>query len=203
MLFKQYNVPTRLTLSRLVIAPLILPLLLVYFLPCNIFWINILLAAIFLMFGLTDFFDGYLARKYHQETNMGKLLDPIADKFLIYSTLIALLATGKIYFFWVIIFIGREFFVMGVRQIALEHKFSVPVSFGAKIKTALQIILLAELIINPYQSCALGWWKIFEQSLIFVTLLLSLISAARYYESFMIHFRAFYSSDRPSNQEGS
>ncbi len=65
-----------------------MPLLLITFLPVNRLEINFVLAIIFLGFSVTDFLDGYLARHFHQETALGKLLDPIADKFLVYSTLI-------------------------------------------------------------------------------------------------------------------
>src|SRR5947199_10698456 len=99
------TIPNKLTLIRLIGSPLLLPVLLVYFLPFNNFLINTLLAFIFLLFGATDFFDGYLARKYRLESTIGKVLDPIADKFLIYCTLIGLLAAGKIGFYWVIILI--------------------------------------------------------------------------------------------------
>lgn len=176
--------PTRLTLSRLILAPLLLPVLFVYLLPYNIALINFLLAFLFLLFSATDFFDGYLARKYHQETDFGKLLDPIADKFLVYSTLVALLAAHKIYFFWVVLFIGREFFVMGLRQIALEHQFSISVSWGGKFKTAFQMLLLTVLIANPYQKS--GWlnpWNIVELKLLVLSLLLSLVSAYFYYKA--------------------
>ncbi|MDP3889126.1 MAG: CDP-alcohol phosphatidyltransferase family protein, partial [bacterium] len=114
------NIPIILTLIRLIFSPFLLPLLLVHFLPFNIFWINAILALFFVMVCLTDFFDGYLARKYKQETVLGKLLDPIADKFLLYSTLIVLLSVHKIFFYWPSILIGREFLVMGIRLIAME-----------------------------------------------------------------------------------
>jgi CDP-diacylglycerol--glycerol-3-phosphate 3-phosphatidyltransferase len=112
------NLPILLTLSRLILSPLLLPVLLVYLLPFNNIFINSFLGFLFFLFSITDFFDGYFARRYKQETQVGKLLDPIADKFLLYSTLIGLLAADKIFFYWVIIIIGREFFVMGLRQIA-------------------------------------------------------------------------------------
>lgn len=186
--FKDVNLPNWLTIIRLVVSPLALPLLLVYFLPHNILWLNIGLAFLFVLFGLTDFFDGYLARRYDQETSLGKMLDPIADKFLVYSTLVALLAAGKIFFYWVIIFIGREFFVMGLRTIALEHKLSVPVSFLGKVKTFFQMVLLTWIIVNPYQQC--GWrvhpgWNGGEFFLLVMTLALAVISAQHYYTAFI------------------
>jgi len=144
--------------------------------------------VLFCLLALTDFFDGYLARKFKQETTFGRVLDPIADKFLLYATLVALLAAHKIFFYWVILFIGREFFMMGLRHIALENSFSVPVVLLGKIKTTCQMIMLCVIILNPYQGLglrgALGWNGT-ELLLILVSLGLSLGSAVQYYQLFM------------------
>lgn len=187
------NIPTTLTLIRLTLSPLVLPLLLVHFLPYDSLLINSFLALVFIAFSLTDFFDGYLARKNGQETALGTILDPIADKFLFYSTLIALLVAHKIFFFWVVILIGREFFMMGLRQVALEHHFSVPVSSFGKYKTALQVVCLTWIILNPYHALGLqlrgnGVWNIIESCLLFLTIVSSVISAKAYYHAFMIQF---------------
>ncbi|MCX5922500.1 MAG: CDP-diacylglycerol--glycerol-3-phosphate 3-phosphatidyltransferase [Candidatus Dependentiae bacterium] len=194
------NFPTTLTLIRLVVSPLILPLLLVYFLPINHILINGILVLFFFALSLTDFFDGYLARKYGQETLLGAVLDPIADKFLVYSTLIGLLVVNKIYFFWVVLLIGREFFLMGLRQVALENNFSVPVSFLGKLKTATQIICLMFIIFNPYQTVGLGlsgvaWWNTAELILIVITVGISMLSALFYYQAFIGKFLAKHESD--------
>jgi CDP-diacylglycerol--glycerol-3-phosphate 3-phosphatidyltransferase len=176
------------TLIRLALSPLVLPFLLVYFLPFNDLLLNFIVAIIFTFLALTDFFDGYLARKYSQVTLFGKILDPIADKFLVYSTLIALLVIDKIYFYWVVLLIGREFFVMGLRLIAAEYGFSVPVSQQGKNKTAIQMILLIFLIINPYQKLGFSgapWIFSIEHILLFFTLFLALSSAFSYYQSFI------------------
>lgn len=182
------NVPNLLTIIRLIGSPIFLPLLIVYLLPYNLFWLNCIVAVFFCFFALTDFFDGYLARKFNQETMLGKVLDPIADKFLLYATLVALLAAHKIFFYWVILFIGREFFMMGLRHIALENNFSVPVSLFGKIKTAVQMMMICVIILNPYQPLgligALGWNGT-ELLLIVVSLGMSLGSAKQYYHQFM------------------
>ena len=188
MVFKEYNFPIILTLTRLLLSPIVIPLLLFYLLPYNHIVINAILAHIFILFGLTDFFDGYLARRYQQETVLGRVLDPIADKFLIFSTLIALLAVEKIYFFWVILFVGREFFVMALRQLSLEHNFSLLVSTGGKFKTAIQFIMLSFIILNPYHHFGMMKcikWNIIEQGLLMLALFLSLYTAYRYYRAFM------------------
>ncbi len=185
---KIFTVPMLLTLVRLTISPLILPILIVYLSPLNMLWLNAMLAVLFGVLSLTDFLDGFLARRYAQVTNLGKLLDPIADKFLLYSTLIALLAAGKIYFYWVIILIGREIFVMGLRQIALDNNLpAITVSWLAKIKTAIQMACFFFIILNPYQAEGFfgNSWNAIEHVLLFTTIILSLLSARSYYLAFV------------------
>ncbi len=186
------QVPIILTLTRLIISPLVLPLLLVYLLPFNQLWINGFLTILFMLFSVTDFFDGYFARRYKQETALGRLLDPIADKFLLYSTLVALLVADKIFFYWVIILIGREFFVMGLRLIALEYNITIAVSYLGKIKTAIYTFCLTLLILNPYQSLGLRgapWWNGLEMLLVLLAIVISFLSAWMYYKIFIAHFK--------------
>ncbi len=182
------TVPNALTLIRLICSPLMLPMVFAYLLPINSFVINFLLAILFLLFGGTDFLDGYLARKRDQASVLGSILDPIADKFLIYSALIGVMAAGKIYFYWVIILIGREFFIMGIRQLAAERGFLIPVSFWSKLKTVLQMMMLVYIIINPYQQTSLFeafWWHCGEWILLLSTMILSLATAHWYYQEFI------------------
>lgn len=201
-MFKSINFPTLLTLIRLIVSPLVLPILLVYLLPLNIIWINGALAVLFIAMSITDFFDGYLARRYQQETRIGKLLDPLADKFLTYSALIALLAAGKIYFYWVILLIGREFFVLGLRNVALEYNFSIQVSDFAKLKTALLMFCIAFIIVNPYQDLSFKEWRWngAEALLLALTILFSLSSAQRYYTEFLRCYRAREEQDANKDQ---
>ena len=185
---KNLNISLCLTISRLLLSFSLIPFLIFYFLPSNIWWMNILVALVFVAICVTDFLDGFLARLNKEETSLGKILDPIADKFLVYSTLVSLLAVDKIYFYWVILLIGRELFVTGLRLIALENKFEINVSYLGKIKTTFQMLMLTFLILNPYQLTsidkALIWHKI-EWILISSTIMLSLLSAALYCHSFM------------------
>lgn len=183
------TLPNLLTLVRLVISPIVVPFLLVYLLPLNIFFINLFLAIIFLLFGLTDFFDGYYARKLGQVSHLGSLLDPIADKFLLCATLISLVAAEKIYFYWVIVLIGREFFVMGLRYIASEKRIDIPVSWLAKIKTAIEIGYIAFVIAYVPQAglSIFSYVNVLYYGLLFGTLYLSLFTAYRYYMHFLTH----------------
>jgi len=186
------SLPMLLTFIRLIGSPLILPFFLVYLLPYNVLWLNYSLATLFFLFGLTDFFDGYLARKYQQVTPIGAMLDHVADKFLLYSTLIALVAAHKLHFFWAIVWIGREFFIMALRQIALENNFCITVSSWGKLKTAMHIICLTFIIINPCQHLGISavYWNGTELLLLFITTGLSLSSAYHYAVIFMKQFAA-------------
>lgn len=186
------NLPLSLTLIRLVIAPCSIPFLIVHLSPYNALWINLVITACFVFFGLTDFFDGYFARKYNQQTVLGAILDPLADKFLMYSALIALLVVDKIAYYWVLIFIGREFFVMGLRHIALEHKLSLRVCWSAKIKTFFQFCYIAVALLNPYQAYGVSdapYWNGIEISLLTLALCLSVISGYQYYRTVVNAYR--------------
>jgi CDP-diacylglycerol--glycerol-3-phosphate 3-phosphatidyltransferase len=186
----ELSFPMILTFIRLIGSPFILPFFLIYLLPYNILWLNYSLAILFFLFGLTDFFDGYLARKYQQVTPIGAMLDHVADKFLLYSTLIALIAAHKLYFFWAILWIGREFFIMALRQIALENNFSITVSSYGKLKTVMQIICLTFIIINPYHPLGISafYWNGTELLLLLLATGLSLASARNYFSIFMKKF---------------
>jgi len=181
------NLPTCLTIFRLLLSPVLLPVILIHFLPLHSLLINSVLTLTFVLISFTDFLDGYFARLYRQETNLGRLLDPIADKILVFSTLVALVHVQKLNVYWPIIIIGRDFFVMGLREIALHQGFSVPVLPIGKIKTGMQIATLAFIILNPVQS--LGWqasyWNKVELTLLCATFLITILSGIYYYQQFI------------------
>lgn len=190
MIIPPLNIPLSLTLVRLALSPIVLPLFLALYLPANNLITNCALAAFFLLFGLTDMLDGLLARRYKQVTNLGKLLDPIADKFMVYSTLITLVYVQKLYFYWAIIIIGREFFVMALREIALFYRFTVPVAKIGKIKTAFQMMFITWVIINPTQAMGTQalLWNGMETILLVCTLVFTIASAVWYYHDFCTQF---------------
>lgn len=181
---KKITLPTYLTLFRLLGAPSLVPFLIVHYAPCNNLIINLSIAALFLLFGLTDFLDGFFARKYAQESKLGATLDHLADKFLTFSAFIALLAVGKISYFWVVLLVGREFFVMGLREIALEHAMSIKVSSFGKLKTVTHIALIAWIIINPMQGASCLFWNGIELILLAASLIISWASALNYFYVF-------------------
>ena len=186
LIILQYrNLPNILTCIRLIGGAIFLPLTIFYFLPYQISWLTYLIASLFFFFSMTDFLDGYLARRYGLESPLGIALDPIADKFLVCSALIALLAIQKIYFMWVIILIGREIAMLSLRQIATLHDIKVPVSYLGKIKACLQMFLIMILILEPVHNLAyFNFWFITRNILLFLTLYFSLISFYRYAKLF-------------------
>ncbi len=183
--FSLVNLATCLTIFRLVLSPILLPIILIHFLPLNSLWINSILTLIFILFSITDFLDGYFARLYRQETNLGRLLDPIADKILVFSALIALVHVQKLNVYWPIIIVGRDFFVMGLREIALHQGFSLSVLPIGKIKTTVQITTLAFIILNPAQNLGYAsYWNKAEITLLLATLVITIISGILYYQKF-------------------
>lgn len=108
------------------------------------------IAAIFFIFlAVTDFFDGYVARNYKMETKAGKILDPIADKFLITATLLCLISTNQCPLIFAIPLVMREIAIMAMRQYTAEHNVILSVSRQGKLKTTLQCISLCVAIVTP------------------------------------------------------
>lgn len=106
----------------------------------------------FIVAAITDFFDGYLARLWSQQSSLGRMLDPIADKLLVASVLLVLAVDGTIYGFHIwaaIIIICREILVSGLREFLAELQVSVPVTQLAKWKTTIQLIAFGFLIAGP------------------------------------------------------
>lgn len=172
--------PTYLTLLRLFGAPIIMPLCIVHYLPFNNFLINLFIALLFLFFGFTDFLDGFFARRYGQVSTLGGALDHIADKFLVFSALVALLAVGRISYGWVLLLIGREFFMMSLREIALENRVKISVSHLGKLKTVFHIGLIAWIIINPAYANQTCFFQTIQLFLLAASVIISLVSAFDY-----------------------
>lgn len=184
---KKITFPTYLTLLRLVAAPIMVPFFIVRYVPVNDLFMNAAVAALFLLFGFTDYLDGFFARKYCQESQLGATLDHLADKFLTFSAFIALLAIGKISYIWVLLIVGREIFMMGLREIALENNVKIKVSSFGKLKTCVQIAAIAWIIFNPVHQDFWLWCNCVQLILLFMSLLLAWYSAVQY---FLVFYRS-------------
>ncbi len=137
------NLPNTLTLSRIFIVPLLVVVLLTETTNSDI------LAVCFLLGGaLTDWLDGYMARRRNQVTTLGKLLDPIADKLLISAAFISLVQTVLVPAWMVVIIIGREFAVSGLRNIAATEGFTIDASGLGKSKMVSQVIAISLLVLG-------------------------------------------------------
>ncbi len=143
------NLPNALTLSRIFIVPLLVVVLLT---PVSENWLGvpryILGVAIFVAAALTDYFDGKIARQRQQVSNLGKLLDPIADKLLISAALISLVENHLAPAWAVVIIVGREFAVTGLRSIAATEGVVISASRMGKFKMVAQVVTVGFLILS-------------------------------------------------------
>ncbi|OQA33764.1 MAG: CDP-diacylglycerol--glycerol-3-phosphate 3-phosphatidyltransferase [Candidatus Dependentiae bacterium ADurb.Bin331] len=170
---------------RLVISPLLLPYLIIVSASKQNALLNIIVAVIFVLLAITDFLDGFFARRYQLSTALGALLDPLADKFLLCAVLVALVATQKIWFLWALIFLLREFIVMGVRSMALECGFSVPVSWAGKIKTVAQYSYLTIVLLNTGNHNYIRHIDMVESVLLCFSVIITIVSGYWYCASFI------------------
>lgn len=133
------NLPNKLTLSRVIMVPFFVVFILLV--PQYLFfkWIAL---AIFVIASLTDLLDGKIARKYNLVTNFGKFMDPLADKLLVCSALIAMSSLGVIPAWITIGIIAREFIISGFRLIAAEKGVVIAASMWGKWKTTFQMVML-------------------------------------------------------------
>ena len=147
MQFRAFNLPNILTYGRIAAAPLVGA---TFYIPGN--WGPWIAFVIFCTASITDYFDGYLARAWQQQSALGRMLDPIADKLLVAVSILILVADGMLagWSIWAgIIVLMREIFVSGLREFLAELRVSVPVTQLAKWKTTMQLIAIAALLIAP------------------------------------------------------
>ncbi len=171
------NLANYLTFARIASIPIIV--LLLYF-PGKI--TAALAMLVFIAASLTDLVDGIVARKYNLVTNMGKFLDPLADKLLIVSVMVMLVANGWLQAWIAIVIIGRELTVTGLRAIASDENVIIAADNYGKLKTIFQVVALCPLILHY------PWWgfdpNLIGQILIHIALVLALFSGVNYFKSF-------------------
>ena len=164
---KILNVPNTLSLVRVFLAPLVLLFLSlristpIPFLSLDgaepLTLGDLLAAVVFIIAAITDSMDGYIARKHHLITTLGKFIDPLADKVLVIAAMIALVELQRIPGWIVLVIITREFVVTGLRLVAAAEGVVIAASKGGKLKTVFQIVALAMLILKLPGGMALMW----------------------------------------------
>ncbi|HZJ82271.1 MAG TPA: CDP-diacylglycerol--glycerol-3-phosphate 3-phosphatidyltransferase [Clostridia bacterium] len=146
------NLPNKITFTRIFITPVFIYLLFADF-PNS----RYIATIVFAIAASTDSMDGYIARKRGQVTNLGKFLDPLADKLLITSAIIGLVELGKISSIIAIIIISREFIVTGFRIIAASSGVVIAASPLGKVKTILQIVSIIAILLNNFPFALVGF----------------------------------------------
>ena len=167
------NTPNKLTVARMIMVPFLVVFLLTGWGGEANRYISLIL---FVAASITDWFDGYLARKNHLVTNFGKFMDPLADKLLVCSAMICMIELGRLPAWFVIIIIGREFIISGFRLIAAENGIVIAANYWGKFKTVSQMIMIILLILH----FDLSVFVILEQIFIWLSLALTVISLMTY-----------------------
>ena len=173
------TVPNLLTLFRILLIPVLAAALL-----SGIESGDVIAAIVFAVASVTDALDGWIARRNKDVTTFGKLMDPLADKLLVTSALVSLVALDRLQAWVAMVIIAREFAVTGLRQLAMEHGEVIHASSWGKIKTAAQIAMVLVLILVEGSP-------LWVDLLVYATVVITIASAADYFFGFraILHAR--------------
>ena len=166
------NLPNKLTMGRIFAIPVFIVVFLMDY--------RIAAAIIFILAAVTDMLDGHIARKHNLVTNFGKLMDPLADKLLVMSALICMVEAGDVAGWMVVVILGREFIITGMRQVAAAQGIVIAAGTTGKIKTITQMIAIPLLILENWPFTALGIPVPFDQIFLWIALIMTIVSGAEY-----------------------
>ena len=172
-----YSLPNILTISRIVVIPVIFMMV---YIQASV-W-QLLAAVLFIVASITDYLDGYLARARNETSAFGRLLDPIADKLLVTSALVVILAVPgmvvcKLSYIPVIVILCREILVSGLREFLMEVKVGMPVTRLAKWKTGFQMTALSMMLLKGF------WlWGGIGEILLWIAGVLTFITGYQYFQ---------------------
>jgi len=157
---------------RVILIPVFLLVLFLVPAPLN----RYIAVAIFIVASLTDFLDGYLARKWNLVSNFGKFMDPLADKLLVMAALVSMVQLGDLASWVVIIILAREFAITGFRTLAMEAKIVMAASWWGKVKTTVQMIMIIVVLLNlPFPGIS-----IIEMLLVGLAVFFTILSGVDY-----------------------
>ena len=179
------NLPNSLTVTRIFLVPLLVVVLLTKFEGRQIFGVpnEIVGAAIFLIASLTDWADGYLARRRKQITPLGQMIDPLADKLLTLAAFVSLVQLDLAPAWMVAVILGREFAITALRSIAYARGIAVPASPLGKVKMVAQVVAILALILAHGQLREFYLDRV-GQAALWVVVVTALLSAADYFRRF-------------------
>lgn len=188
-----YNLPNLLTISRIVVIPVIF--LSIYI---HAVWWSVIAAVLFIMAAVTDYFDGYLARSRNETSAFGRLLDPIADKLLVLSALLIIVANrmvDELSYIPVGIIMCREVLVSGLREFLAEVKVGMPVTRLAKWKTGFQMTALSMILMSRVGIIEIGGtfvpvWGVLGEILLWVAGVLTFITGYDYFKKSLDYVRS-------------
>lgn len=181
--------PNILTYGRIAAVPVVVACL---FWPTDI-WVRWIAFGAFALAAVTDYFDGYLARAWGQQSSLGRMLDPIADKLLVSACLLMLTADGTIrsWSLWAaIIILCREVLVSGLREFLAELRVSVPVTWLAKWKTTAQLLAVGFLLAGPAGDALFEQERVVTRvglALLWISALLTLYTGYDYFRAGLRH----------------
>ena len=185
------NLPNLLTYARILAVPLIVLCFYMEGRPSPTDWWRWASVWIFVIASITDYFDGYIARVWEQTSNIGRMLDPIADKLLV-SAILLLLAFDRTIDKWslwaAIIILCREILVSGLREYLAALKVSVPVTQLAKWKTTIQLVAVGFLLAGPAGDKILPYTTQIGHGLLWVSAIVTLYTGYDYFRAGMKHF---------------
>lgn len=177
------NLPNKLTVFRMILILPFVILLLGGFHQWGWFtaifggilaYVDYIALVIFIIASLTDWLDGYLARKNNLVTNFGKFMDPLADKLLVCAALIALIELGRIPSWVVIVIISREFIISGFRTVAADNGVVIAASYWGKFKTTFQMVMVCLMIAN------IPALRVLTTIIMWIALILTVVSLVDY-----------------------
>ena len=190
MASRAYNIPNLLTYARIVAVPIIVFCFFIEGRLASSDFARWTALVLFAVASITDYLDGYLARIWNQTSNIGRMLDPIADKLLVASVLLLMAADGTIagWSIWAAITIlCREILVSGLREYLAALKVAVPVTRIAKWKTTIQMVAIAFLLAGPAGDKVLPYTTEMGIGLLWVAALLTMYTGYDYFKAGLKH----------------